>query len=151
MRVTIAAIGKARQGAEMDLIDEYLKRLPWKVDVKEFEFKSERDPARRTARESEALLKSVSKDTTVVALDERGKAETSAAFAARLGRLRDSGRGVSFLIGGADGHDESVRGRADHLMAFGPATWPHMLVRVLLAEQLFRAHTILSGHPYHRK
>lgn len=150
MRVVIAAIGKARGGAERDLFDEYVKRLPWKVELKEFEFRSERDSKKRIAKESEALLNAVPTGTALIALDERGKAETSAAFAARLGRFRDSGRALAFLIGGADGHSEDVRARADHLLAFGPMTWPHLLVRAMLAEQLFRAHSIMSGHPYHR-
>jgi 23S rRNA (pseudouridine1915-N3)-methyltransferase len=150
MKILIAAIGKAKSGPEAKLFDEYVGRVPWKVALKEFDFKAERDPARRTAREGEALLKAVPEHAAVVVLDERGKLEASAAFAARIGKYRDSGRGVAFLIGGADGHAEAVRARADHLMALGPMTWPHMLVRALLAEQLFRAHSILTGHPYHR-
>ena len=150
MKILIAAIGKAKAGPERKLFEAYLERLPWRVELKEFEFKAERDAARRMAREGEALLKAVPANAAVVVLDERGKIETSPAFAARVGRWRDGGRGIAFLIGGADGHTEAVRSRADHLMAFGAATWPHMLVRALLAEQLFRAHTILSGHPYHR-
>jgi 23S rRNA (pseudouridine1915-N3)-methyltransferase len=86
-----------------------------------------------------------------VVLDERGKAEASAAFAARLGAWRDDGvRNVAFLIGGADGHDARVRKRADAILSFGAMTWPHLLVRAMLAEQLYRAHSILAGHPYHR-
>jgi 23S rRNA (pseudouridine1915-N3)-methyltransferase len=150
MRVIIAAVGKSRSGPERDLYDEYVKRLPWRVDLKEVEVKSERDAAKRMAREAEALLKAVPDGAAIVALDERGKAEASVAFAARLGRWRDGGRTVAFLIGGADGHGDAVRKRAEHLMAFGPATWPHMLVRAMLAEQLFRAQSILTGHPYHR-
>lgn len=150
MKITVAAIGKAKRGPEMALVDEYLKRIPWRVDLKEFEIKSARDARTRITREAEALLGAVPTGAVVIALDERGKAENSAAFAARLGKWRDQGRALTFLIGGADGHSDAVRARADHLLAFGPATWPHMLVRVLLAEQLFRAHTILSGHPYHR-
>ena len=150
MKVLIAAIGKAKSGPERKLFEDYLCRIPWRVELKEFEFKSEREPARRMAREGEALLKAVPGNAAVIVLDERGKIETSTSFATRVGRWRDSGRGLAFLIGGADGHGDAVRNRADHVLAFGAATWPHMLVRVLLAEQLFRAHTILTGHPYHR-
>jgi 23S rRNA (pseudouridine1915-N3)-methyltransferase len=86
-----------------------------------------------------------------VALDERGKALPSEAFAAKIGDWRDRGAGdLAFLIGGADGHGDAVRARADFLLAFGPMTWPHMLVRGMLAEQLYRAQQILAGHPYHR-
>ena len=88
----------------------------------------------------------------IVVLDERGKNETSEEFAARLGHWRDdSARAVAFLIGGADGLDDVVRDRAEAALSFGRLTWPHMLVRALLAEQLYRAHSILSGHPYHRR
>ena len=84
-------------------------------------------------------------------LDERGKLEGSVSFANRVGHWRDTGvQDLTFIIGGADGLDAEFRDSADHLMAFGPMTWPHMLVRVLLAEQLYRAVSILSGHPYHR-
>ena len=103
------------------------------------------------AREGEALLAAVPDGARIVALDERGKSQTSEAFAKRLGIWRDDGvRAVAFLIGGADGLDESLRKRADMVVSFGALTWPHMLVRALLAEQLYRAHTILTGHPYHR-
>jgi len=150
VKIVIAAVGKAKRGPEAALFDEYLKRIPWKVALKEIETKAERDLAKRKDREADALLAVVPEGAVVVALDERGKAETSAAFATRMGKWRDQSRAVAFLIGGADGHGDAVRARADHLLAFGPATWPHMLIRPMLAEQLFRAHTILSGHPYHR-
>jgi 23S rRNA (pseudouridine1915-N3)-methyltransferase len=89
--------------------------------------------------------------TVTVLLDERGVSLTSEEFAARLGRWRDHGRrDIRFVIGGADGHDEAARQSADLLLAFGRATWPHLLVRAMLAEQLYRAVTILTGHPYHR-
>ena len=91
------------------------------------------------------------KGATIVALDERGRAEPSEAFAKRLGHWRDAGVGdIAFLIGGAGGLAPEIRESAAHTLAFGPATWPHMLARVMLAEQLYRAVTILSGHPYHR-
>ena len=87
----------------------------------------------------------------ICVLDERGKVETSPAFAERLGTWRDAGRGdLAFVIGGADGIDPSLRAEADHALSFGKMVWPHMLVRVMLAEQLYRAAAILSGGPYHR-
>ena len=102
-------------------------------------------------QEAELLLAAVPAGAIVVALDERGKALPSEAFAARIGDWRDRGAGdLAFLIGGADGHGDAVRARADFLLAFGPMTWPHMLVRGMLAEQLYRAQQILAGHPYHR-
>ena len=151
MNITIAAVGKAKPGPERDLFASYTARLPWRVDVKEIEIKKEMAVDVRRAREGEALLAAVPDGARIVALDERGKSQTSEAFAKRLGIWRDDGvRAVAFLIGGADGLDESLRKRADMVVSFGALTWPHMLVRALLAEQLYRAHTILTGHPYHR-
>lgn len=105
----------------------------------------------RRAREGEALLAAIPGGARIVALDERGRSESSEALANRLGRWRDDGvRTAGFIIGGADGLDESVRKKADLVLSFGALTWPHMLVRAMLAEQLYRAQSILAGHPYHR-
>lgn len=150
MNIVVAAVGRAKPGAERDLFDQYLARLPWRVALKEIEIKKEMALEARRTREAEALLAAAPAGARIVALDERGKAETSDAFAKRLGRWRDDGVGVAFLIGGADGLDESVRKSTDAVLSFGGLTWPHMLVRAMLAEQLYRAHTILTGHPYHR-
>ena len=151
MNILIAAIGKAKSGAEQALFEQYAGRSSWRIEVKEIEIKKDLAVDVRKAREAEALLAAVPDGARIVALDERGKNEGSAAFAARLGRWRDDGvRAVAFIIGGADGLDESVRKRADLLMSLGAMTWPHMLVRGLLAEQIYRAQCILSGHPYHR-
>ncbi len=151
MYIVIAAVGRAKPGPERELFDSYAARLPWRVDLKEIEIKTEKSVDVRRAREAEALLAAIPKDARVVALDERGKSETSAAFAQRIARWRDDGAAVLvFIIGGADGLDDSVRKRADATLCFGTLTWPHMLVRALLTEQLYRAHTILTNHPYHR-
>jgi 23S rRNA (pseudouridine1915-N3)-methyltransferase len=149
MRIVIAAIGKLRKGPEQELFDTYVKRLPWSVTVKDFaESGAGQD---RRDREGERLLKAVPSGATIVALDEHGTALDSVGFADRLKGWRDGGIGdVAFLIGGADGHSEEVRKKADLLLSFGPMTWPHLMVRGMLAEQLYRASTILSGHPYHR-
>lgn len=151
MNIVVAAVGRAKPGPERDLFASYVARLPWRVDLKEIEIKKKIAVDGRRRLEAAALLAAVPEGARIIALDERGKSETSEAFAKRLGRWRDDGvRGVAFLIGGADGLDESLRKRAEATLSFGAATWPHMLVRVLLAEQLYRAHTILTGHPYHR-
>ena len=101
--------------------------------------------------EAELLLAAIPQGSVVVALDERGKALSSEAFAAKMGAWRDQGAAdIAFLIGGADGHGDAVRARADFLLALGPMTWPHMLVRGMLTEQIYRAQQILAGHPYHR-
>ena len=104
-----------------------------------------------TAREAELLSAALPDGATVVAMDERGKSLASPDFAARLGAWRDDGvRDLAFLIGGADGLAEEVRKRADLVLSLGKQTWPHQLVPALLAEQLYRGHAILTGHPYHR-
>lgn len=151
LNITIAAVGRSKAGPERALYESYLARLPWRVDLKEIEIKKDLAVDARRAREGEALLEAIPKDARVIALDERGKNENSAALAKRLGRWRDDGaRTVAVIIGGADGLDESVRNRADVVLSFGAVTWPHMLMRALLAEQLYRAHSIMTGHPYHR-
>jgi len=151
VQIVIAAVGRVKPGPERDLFDAYVARLPWRVDLKEIEIKKEMALDTRRAREGEALLAAVPEGARIVALDERGKSEGSEAFAKRIGRWRDDGaRAIAFLIGGADGLNETMRKRADLVLSFGALTWPHMLVRALLAEQLYRAHTILTGHPYHR-
>jgi 23S rRNA (pseudouridine1915-N3)-methyltransferase len=150
MNIVVAAVGRAKPGAERDLFEQYIARLPWRVVLKEIEIKKEMALDARRLREAEALLAVAPAGARIVALDERGKSEGSEAFAKRLGRWRDDGAAVAFIIGGADGLDESIRKRADAMLSFGALTWPHMLVRAMLAEQLYRAHTILTGHPYHR-
>ena len=151
MQIVIAAIGRAKGGPERELYQSYVERLPWRVDLKEIEIKKETAVAARKAKEGEALLAAVPDGARIVALDERGRTDASAAFAKRLEGWRDGGvRAVAFLIGGADGLSDDVRKRADVVLSLGAMTWPHMLVRAMLAEQLYRAHSILSGHPYHR-
>jgi 23S rRNA (pseudouridine1915-N3)-methyltransferase len=151
VRVLIAAVGKSKPGPERDLLETYAKRLPWKLDVKEIEIRKEDSADVRKAKEADALLAAVPAGAVIVALDEGGKAETSESFAKRVAAWCDQGtKCLAFLIGGADGHGETVLKRASLRLSLGAMTWPHMLVRGLLAEQLYRAHSILSGHPYHR-
>ena len=159
MRVQICAVGRLRAGPEKQLLDDYLSRLEavgraigiTSAPVIEVEEKRRLDVAALKTREGELLRAATAKGATIVALDERGRAEPSEAFAKRLGHWRDAGVGdIAFLIGGAGGLAPEIRESAAHTLAFGPATWPHMLARVMLAEQLYRAVTILSGHPYHR-
>lgn len=152
MRILIAAVGRARAGPLRDLYEGYVRRLAWPVTLREVEVRQALPADRLKAREAELLLAAVPDGAAVIALDERGRALSSLEFAERIRLWRDSGpAALAFLIGGADGHDESVRRRADLLLSFGAMTWPHMLVRAMLAEQLYRAQTILSGHPYHRE
>lgn len=151
MRLWLAAVGRARGGPARDLYEEYAGRLVWPLTLREVEVKKRLSSDELKRQEAELLLAAIPAGATIVALDERGTALPSAAFAQRVGGWRDSGVGdLAFLIGGADGHGEEVRRRAAFLLAFGPATWPHMMVRGMLAEQLYRAQQILAGHPYHR-
>jgi 23S rRNA (pseudouridine1915-N3)-methyltransferase len=134
----IVARGKIGRSPEADLVERYLKRITWPTKVTELPDKG--GPA----------LPTVNNGVTV-ALDERGQALSSMELARKLESWRDSGkREARFLIGAADGHAEAQRRSADVLLSFGPATWPHMMVRAMLAEQLFRAASILANHPYHR-
>ena len=151
MDIIIACIGHLKAGAEADLLSRYVKQTRWNVIIREFEDKKSGSPAERKKRESEMLLSAVPNGAKVVVLDERGKQTGSEAFAKKLGVWQDEGTSaVVFMIGGADGHTEDLRKRADYLMAFGEMTWPHFLARVMLAEQIYRARTSLDGHPYHR-
>jgi len=155
MRISICAVGRLRAGPEKSLIDDYLTRFDRTGRALSL------GPARLVevedrkgggmAAQAVLLDKSVPRGALVCTLDERGKVLSSPEFAGRLGQWRDEGRGdLALVIGGADGIDPSLRARADFSLSFGKMVWPHMLVRVMLAEQLYRAATILSGGPYHR-
>ncbi|CDK98974.1 putative Ribosomal RNA large subunit methyltransferase H, RlmH/YbeA [Magnetospirillum gryphiswaldense MSR-1 v2] len=151
MRLWLAAVGRVKPGPELDLFNQYSKRLSVPIAVREVEEKRPLPTPERMAREADLLLATLPPQAVVVALDERGKAMGSVDFATRVGRWRDDGTAdLAFVIGGADGHGQAVRDRAALLLSFGAMTWPHMLVRAMVAEQLWRAQAILSGHPYHR-
>jgi len=135
----IVARGKIGRSPEADLVDRYLKRIAWPTKVTELPDRGDAMPARTP-------------NSIVIALDERGAALSSIEIARTLEAWRDGGRREArFLVGGADGLSEEERRGADLLISFGPATWPHLLVRAMLAEQLFRATSILANHPYHRE
>lgn len=152
MRIEIIAVGRARAGPERDLYNVWLRRIRWPVNLREVEEKRPLPADRLKAREAELLLAALPGDAPLVALDETGRDLSSQAFAERLGDWRDGGRpAIAFVIGGAGGLDPVVTGRADLVLSFGRQTWPHMLVRAMLAEQIYRAQQILAGHPYHRE
>ena len=151
MQIEILAIGRARAGPERALYQTYADRIRWPLTLRELDERRRLPPAELKAREAALLLEALPRDAAVVALDETGKDISSEQIAERLGRWQDEGRAaVAFVIGGADGLTDEVRARADLLIAFGRQTWPHMLVRAMLAEQIYRAQQILAGHPYHR-
>ena len=146
MKLAIVAVGKLRAGPERQLFEHFAGRLKVRPDVREVDAKR---PG--PAAEAALLLAAVPAGARLVALDERGVDLSSRDLAGRLGGWRDDGNpAIAFVIGGADGLHESVRVRADLVLALGRLTWPHMLVRAMVAEQLYRIETILEGHPYHR-
>lgn len=155
MRVTLAAIGRAKPGPARDLYAAYARRLDrgpiGPLILKEAEARGTFPPAELRRREAELLRAAAPAGARLIALDERGQSLSSAEFAALLGRWRDAGTAeIACLIGGAEGLDDPIRREAALVLSLGPMTWPHLLVRPLLAEQLFRASSILTGHPYHR-
>ena len=158
MRIIVAAVGRLK-GPERDLSARYLKRAAQTGrqlglrDIEIIEIRESRaaDAAKRMIEESIALANVIPQGAAVALLDPHGENLDSPGFAARLAKWRSDGSpAVVFLIGGADGLAPSLRERADILIAFGSATWPHQLVRAMLLEQIYRATTILTGHPYHR-
>jgi 23S rRNA (pseudouridine1915-N3)-methyltransferase len=151
MRIVIAAVGKFRREPERSLYDQFVGRLAWPLSLREVEEKRPLPPPERRSREADLLLAAVPEGAVIVALDERGKVLTSRDFAKKLGTWRDEGiSDLAFLIGGADGLDPAILAKARLTLSLGPMTWPHLMVRAMLAEQLYRAQAILTGHPYHR-
>lgn len=155
MKLRICAVGRLRAGPERTLIDDYLERFErtgrslglGPVTVHEIEAKG----GGGMDGEAALLLRTVPKDAVMIALDERGRMIDSPGFAGTIAGWRDAGRGeLAVVIGGADGLAPDLRARADLVLSFGTMVWPHMLVRVMLAEQLYRAASILAGSPYHR-
>jgi 23S rRNA (pseudouridine1915-N3)-methyltransferase len=145
----LIAIGRLRAGPEADLFARYNDRLRPKLSLTELP-EARGAPAEVKRRESEALLAALPAGAFVVALDLGGASPDSLGFAAVLERWLGQGKPVCFLIGGAEGLDVSVITRADYRLALGTMTWPHFLVRAMLAEQIYRARSIAAGHPYHR-
>lgn len=151
MKLTIAAIGRAGRGPERDLYEHYAGRIRWPLTLRELEEKKKLPAAQLVEREGQLLFAAVPPQALLVALDRRGRTLDSAAFARQLHRWRnDSVSDVAFLIGGAEGHGEILLTRARLVISFGAMTWPHLLARAMLAEQIYRAQQLLAGHPYHR-
>jgi 23S rRNA (pseudouridine1915-N3)-methyltransferase len=158
MRVIVIAVGRLKQGPERELAERYRERfedigrkLGFRgLEIHEISESRARDAATRMAEEAAAISAQVPEKCALIALDEGGKSIDSAAFAAHLAGFRDAGKHIIFVIGGADGLSPELRRKAKLVIAFGAATWPHQMVRVMLLEQIYRAATILAGHPYHR-
>jgi 23S rRNA (pseudouridine1915-N3)-methyltransferase len=159
MRIVIAAVGRLKDGPERELAANYRKRSEAvgrslglrEIEVVEIRESRAQDAERRRVEESIAIASVIPERSIIVLLDERGTCLDSASLAAKLREWRAEDRpAVCFIVGGADGLASTLRERASLKLAFGTATWPHQLVRVMLLEQLYRAGTILTGHPYHR-
>jgi len=159
MRLIVIAVGRMKQGPERELAERYRKRfdeigrkLGFRgLNIHEISESRARDASTRIAEETAAIAASIPENSVLVALDERGDNIDSAGLARQLGRFRDQSiANTVFVIGGADGLSPDLRRKQKLGLAFGTATWPHQLVRVMLLEQLYRAATILAGHPYHR-
>ena len=160
MRCVVLAVGRMKSGPERALAERYRERVAdagrkigiRRVEVLEIKESRAGDRAKRLLEESIALANIITDDAPLVVLDEKGRNLDSGTFAAQLRTWRDSGaREVVFVIGGADGMATEIKERANLTVAFGAATWPHQLARIMLLEQLYRAVTILAGHPYHRQ
>jgi 23S rRNA (pseudouridine1915-N3)-methyltransferase len=154
LRLTLLAVGRARGTPEQALYDDYARQLAGRplgpLILKEVQERRALPAAALIAAEAKLIRAALPAGAALVVLDSRGTSFSSEAFARRLGQWRDQGREAAFVIGGAEGLDATLREEAELVLSLGPMTWPHLLVRVLLAEQLFRAQAILTGHPYHR-
>lgn len=159
MRIVVIAVGRLKQGPERELAGRFAKRFDESgrklgfrsLDIRELAESRAREAPARIAEEAAAIAAAIPENSVLVALDERGENVDSSTFAQRLGQWRDQGiASTVFVIGGADGLSPELRRKAKLRVAFGAATWPHQMVRVMLLEQLYRAATILAGHPYHR-
>jgi len=159
LKIILVAVGRLKSGPERDLCGRYIERAQalarsvglTGVEAREIDESRARRPEDRKAEEARAVLALLPDDARLVVLDERGRSLTSPDFAADIGRLRDDGASAyALVIGGPDGIADELRAKAHKVLAFGAMTWPHQMVRFMAAEQIYRATTILAGHPYHR-
>lgn len=151
MKLSIIAVGKLGRDPENAIVERYIKRMPWKVTLSEVAEKRPIKGEERRAREADLLTAKIPKGAFVVALDEKGKEFHSESLAEAIDGWRNRGvNTLAFIIGGAGGLEPAITDKADLVMSLGRMTWPHALARAMLAEQLYRASSILEGHPYHR-
>jgi len=152
VKIIIRAVGKNSSKDIVSLTNEYLKRLPWKVSIEEVVISKGGSPDEVMKLEGEKLLSAISDNSFVIVMDCEGQTFTSEGFSDFLtNQIPTQFKQIVFLIGGAHGHSEMVKKRANQMLSLGKMTYPHMLVRVILAEQLYRAYTIAQNHPYHKK
>ena len=152
MKITVIAVGKLRVGPETMLVDHFAKRITWPFQILEVEEKKKRSVAKLKKSEANLLLKRCPSGSEIIALDQRGENISSMELATKFNNWQNTGsKEVCILIGRANGLDDIVRQRASFVISFGRLTWPHMLSRVMLTEQIYRAKQIIDGHPYHRE
>lgn len=151
LKVDIIAVGRLRKGPLFELAQEYMTRIKWSLSVYEVESKKV-DPGAAMREEAVKIQEHIKDNTFLIVMDERGNGLRSLDFADTLQNLQNSGEShIQFVIGGADGLTDEIKDRANMLLSFGQQTWPHLMVRAMLLEQVYRAQQILTGHPYHRE
>jgi 23S rRNA (pseudouridine1915-N3)-methyltransferase len=155
MKIYIIACGQMRDRSQIEYLKNYTDRMSWPLQIKEISINSSKKTPAATIKktEAEAILKAIPASSYIFALDENGTSPDSIKFATDLEMIRDNGafQSITFIIGGAHGLAEGIIKRANKKIAFGSMTWPHMMVRIMLCEQIYRAQQILSGHPYHKE
>jgi len=148
LKINISVIAKlAKNSPETEIVNDYLKRLPWSININQLELKNSLPADKQKIQEGEILLKSIPAGSFVIALDEKGNKFTSQSFTAYLEKISQP---ICFIIGGAFGLSEAVKTRADALLSLSDMTMPHIIARVILVEQLYRAYSISNNHPYHK-
>ncbi len=151
LRIRILSIGKLKKGPLNDLKEDYSSRIRWPLEICEIESK-QTNPKLMNEDENQKIADFIEPGSYVIAMDEKGKTKGSIEFAKHIKKLEEQGQqNIIFIIGGADGLSEQIRSKASLLLSYGKQTWPHMLARIMLLEQIYRAQQILSGHPYHRE
>lgn len=151
LQLDVIAVGRLKKGPFLELFQDYERKIRWSFNLIEVESRY-KDPITAQNDENMRLLQAIQSHAFVIALDERGNGLKSLDFASTIENLQNSGeQHIQFILGGADGLQDEVRNRANMLLSFGQQTWPHMMARVMVAEQIYRAQQILAGHPYHRE
>lgn len=150
-KIDVIVVGKVKKGSWYDLIDDYVTRTKWALNVIEVESKFT-DAKAQQAHEHRLILEKLDEDSFIIVMDERGDGLRSLDFAQTIQKIQSTGVDkITFLIGGAEGFTDEIRNKANMMLSFGQQTWPHVMVRVMLLEQIYRAQQIIAGHPYHRE
>ncbi len=151
LKIDVIVVGKVKKGSWYDLIEDYIKRTKWALNVIEVESKYT-EPKAQQAQEQRLILEKLDEDSFIIVMDERGDGLRSLDFSQTIQKIQSTGADkITFLIGGAEGFTDDIRNKANMMLSFGQQTWPHVMVRVMLLEQIYRAQQIIAGHPYHRE